>query len=171
MNAQPAPHCRPPDRLAQRHHRHQRGDPDRRRGVRRGLRRRLGARDPVRARRHRRAHPAGGAVCARRLCHDRFHPRRAARRAVYAPRSSALKQEIGAPQASNTYGSLNKLNVCSPSAVSCRNRARNFARSAKKMLREQTQNTYLHFCPISHVPVVVCQSVGIRTRGRTAAKG
>ena len=29
---------------------------------------------------------------------------------------------------------------------------------------------YMRPCPISHVPVVVCQSVGIRTRGRTAAR-
>src|SRR3954452_2593932 len=41
----------------------------------------------------------------------------------------------------------------------------------KKIVAKQTQNTYFQPCPISHVPVVVCQSVGIRTRGRTAAKG
>src|SRR5260370_42638517 len=41
----------------------------------------------------------------------------------------------------------------------------------KKNVAKQTQNPYLQSCPISHVPVVVCQSVGIRTRGRTAAKG
>jgi len=35
------------------------GDPDRRGGVRRSVCRRLGAPDPVRARQHRRAHPAG----------------------------------------------------------------------------------------------------------------
>lgn len=29
---------------------------------------------------------------------------------------------------------------------------------------------YLHACPISHVPVVACRLVGIRTRGRTAAR-
>src|SRR6266436_172983 len=41
----------------------------------------------------------------------------------------------------------------------------------KKNVAKQTQKTYFQPCPISHVPVVVCQSVGIRTRGRTAAKG
>src|SRR5580692_10152232 len=30
---------------------------------------------------------------------------------------------------------------------------------------------YFRSCPISHVPVAVCRSVGIRTRGRTAASG
>jgi hypothetical protein len=29
---------------------------------------------------------------------------------------------------------------------------------------------YVRNCPISHVPVAVCRSVGIRTRGRTAAR-
>ncbi len=46
-----------------------------------------------------------------------------------------------------------------------------FSLSLKKFLRSRSQNAYLRTCPISHVPVVVCQSVGIRTRGRTAAKG
>lgn len=41
----------------------------------------------------------------------------------------------------------------------------------KKVVAVGVQRTYLRTCPISHVPVVVCQSVGIRTRGRTAAKG
>lgn len=41
----------------------------------------------------------------------------------------------------------------------------------KKVVAVGVQRTYLRSCPISHVPVVVCQSVGIRTRGRTAAKG
>src|SRR5262249_4173103 len=41
----------------------------------------------------------------------------------------------------------------------------------KKILAKQSQKAYFQSCPISHVPVVVCQSVGIRTRGRTAAKG
>src|SRR5437868_14953787 len=46
-----------------------------------------------------------------------------------------------------------------------------FASSLKKNVANQTQKSYFRSCPISHVPVVVCQSVGIRTRGRTAAKG
>jgi hypothetical protein len=33
------------------------------------------------------------------------------------------------------------------------------------------KNYYFRACPISHVPVVACRSVGIRTRGRTAAWG
>jgi len=41
----------------------------------------------------------------------------------------------------------------------------------KKIVAKQNQKPYFQPCPISHVPVVVCQSVGIRTRGRTAAKG
>src|SRR3954468_8394141 len=41
----------------------------------------------------------------------------------------------------------------------------------KKNVAKQARTTYVHSCPISHVPVVVCQSVGIRTRGRTAPKG
>src|SRR3954452_2951967 len=44
-------------------------------------------------------------------------------------------------------------------------------RQRKKNVAKQARTTYVHSCPISHVPVVVCQSVGIRTRGRTAAKG
>src|SRR5437868_12611920 len=46
-----------------------------------------------------------------------------------------------------------------------------FASSLKKIVANQNQKSYFQPCPISHVPVVVCQSVGIRTRGRTAAKG
>lgn len=45
------------------------------------------------------------------------------------------------------------------------------ASQPKKVVAMGVQRTYLRSCPISHVPVVVCQSVGIRTRGRTAAKG
>jgi hypothetical protein len=41
----------------------------------------------------------------------------------------------------------------------------------KKNVAKQNKKPYFQPCPISHVPVVVCQSVGIRTRGRTAAKG
>ena len=48
---------------------------------------------------------------------------------------------------------------------------RQFCSQPKKILAKQSQNAYVRTCPISHVPVVVCQSVGIRTRGRTAAKG
>ena len=66
MSMQPTSTSCPPDRLAERHHRHLGGDPDRRRGVRRGVRRRLGARDPDGPRRHLRAHHPGGAVCHRR---------------------------------------------------------------------------------------------------------
>lgn len=50
-------------------------------------------------------------------------------------------------------------------------RAGESCRAPKKYVAQRTQNTYFPLCPISHVPVVVCQSVGIRTRGRTAAKG
>lgn len=50
-------------------------------------------------------------------------------------------------------------------------RVREICRYRKKILAPRSQKTYFVPCPISHVPVVVCQSVGIRTRGRTAAKG
>jgi hypothetical protein len=36
-------------------------------------------------------------------------------------------------------------------------------------LASRVRNAYFARCPISHVPVAVCRSVGIRTRGRTAA--
>ena len=49
----------------------------------------------------------------RRLHHGGVHPRRAARRAVYAARVSRLTQQSRAPPASNAYASLKKLNVCS----------------------------------------------------------
>src|SRR6266481_2042463 len=88
------PDQRPPDYLAERRHRHQ-------------------CRDPVRSRRHRRAHPASRAVCDRRLHHGDVHPRRAARRAVYASRVSRLSNKSRAPPALNAHTSLNKLNVCS----------------------------------------------------------
>jgi hypothetical protein len=38
-----------------------------------------------------------------------------------------------------------------------------------KMLATLGEIDYFLHCPISHVPVAVCRSVGIRTRGRTAA--
>ena len=47
MTTPSAEPSQPPDHLAERHHRDQRGDPDRRGSVRRGIRRRLGAGDPV----------------------------------------------------------------------------------------------------------------------------
>ena len=50
-------------------------------------------------------------------------------------------------------------------------RVREISPQPKKNIAKWTQNPYFQSCPISHVPVVVCQSVGIRTRGRTAAKG
>ena len=39
----------------------------------------------------------------------------------------------------------------------------------KKNLVKCVDIAYVRNCPISHVPVAVCRSVGIRTRGRTAA--
>src|SRR5690349_24715208 len=40
----------------------------------------------------------------------------------------------------------------------------------KKSLARIRDSTYVANCPISHVPVAACRSVGIRTRGRTAAR-
>src|SRR5262245_46696898 len=40
----------------------------------------------------------------------------------------------------------------------------------KKILVKRVNIAYVRNCPISHVPVAVCRSVGIRTRGRTAAR-
>ena len=48
-----------------------------------------------------------------------IRPRRAARRAVHAPLLARWQQESRAPQASNAYASLSKLNNRSPSAASC----------------------------------------------------
>ena len=42
------------------------------------------------------------------------------------------------------------------------------ARAAKKSCIRGANHLFAT-CPISHVPVAVCRSVGIRTRGRTAA--
>src|SRR5712691_2605608 len=41
---------------------------------------------------------------------------------------------------------------------------------SKKILVKCSPIAYVRNCPISHVPVAVCRSVGIRTRGRTAAR-
>src|SRR6266513_1549497 len=77
----------------------------------------------------------------------------------------------------NAYSPLKKLNVYSHSALLARRelrlqaRVRQICDQPKKNVAKGTQNPYLQNCPLSHVPVVVCQSVGIRTRGRTAAKG
>jgi hypothetical protein len=40
----------------------------------------------------------------------------------------------------------------------------------EKILAMRLHIAYVRDCPISHVPVAVCRSVGIRTRGRTAAR-
>ncbi len=40
---------------------------------------------------------------------------------------------------------------------------------ARKIVDSRSQLDYFGHCPFSHVPVAVCRSVGIRTRGRTAA--
>src|SRR5688500_9316100 len=58
-----------------------------------------------------------------------------------------------------------------PFVSTCKAQAAEICPQPKKIVAKRTQNTYFQPCPISHVPVVVCQSVGIRTRGRTAAKG
>jgi len=42
--------------------------------------------------------------------------------------------------------------------------------ATKKNLVKWVDIAYVRNCPISHVPVAVCRSVGIRTRGRTAAR-
>src|ERR1700745_891107 len=55
---------------------------------------------------------------------------------------------------------------CSPCASARRDRR---ART-KKILVKRVNIAYVRNCPISHVPVAVCRSVGIRTRGRTAAR-
>lgn len=39
--------------------------------------------------------------------------------------------------------------------------------SARKSSCRAGESAYLRLCPISHVPVVVCRSAGIRTRGRS----
>jgi hypothetical protein len=48
--------------------------------------------------------------------------------------------------------------------------AEDSAGATKKILEPRKQYPYLSLCPISHVPVAACQLVGIRTRGRTAAR-
>ena len=53
--------------------------------------------------------------------------------------------------------------------VTSARRSRNFHHACKFFLHCDGANPYLRRCPISHVPVAVCRSVGIRTRGRTAA--
>ena len=42
--------------------------------------------------------------------------------------------------------------------------------SPKIFLASEAKRPYVRDRPISHVPVAVCRSVGIRTRGRTAAR-
>jgi hypothetical protein len=42
--------------------------------------------------------------------------------------------------------------------------------ASRFFLAQNPESTYFHLCPNSHVPVAVCRSVGIRTRGRTAAR-
>src|SRR5262245_62990310 len=49
-------------------------------------------------------------------------------------------------------------------------RVREISPQHKKIVAKRTQSAYFDTCPISHVPVVVCQSVGIRTRGRTRSE-
>ena len=73
--------------------------------------------------------------------------------------------------------SLSNFNVCSSCERASAPSRPHFARDGRenrardqKILAPLSQKTYFPFCPISHVPVVVCRSVGIRTRGRTAAK-
>src|SRR5712691_11872317 len=73
----------PPDHVGARAHRAERGRPDRRRGVRRGLRGRLGARRPVPSRRNRRLRAAIDFLCDRALHHGELHSRRPQGRAVH----------------------------------------------------------------------------------------
>ena len=105
-------------------------------------------------------------VCAARRCSSlggvavmvafvrNAHAHRAVRRAT---RLSALARATA-----NMYASANlSLQRCD---------ARQKFRARAKISCTARQITYLRNCPISHVPVAVCRSVGIRTRGRTAAR-
>ncbi len=134
--------------------RDQRHHPDRRRGVRRRLRRLLGARHAVRLRLPRRAHPRrhpdGSAAwpswcssCARRISSSRS-PRAAER--ARCRRSSDRDDK----------------------ATSAQKIKEDLARGELNLLH-RAQNLLFRVCPISHVPVAVCRSVGSRTRGRPAA--
>ena len=119
-------------------------DPDRRRSVRRRLRRLMGARHLVRSRRDRRAGARRSVRALRPRRHGAVHPRRAQHRAVHRARLSASR--------SIAEAKVKKVFWCGE-----QNRLHN----SKKML--------FRLCPISHVPVAVCRSVGSRTKGRPAA--
>src|SRR6266849_5694280 len=79
---------RAPHELAERLDRAERRDPDRRRGVRRRLRWRLGGGKSARARRHGRLCAAGYLLPHRHRRNGRLHPQRHARRAFHAARLS-----------------------------------------------------------------------------------
>ena len=125
-------------------------------------------------------HRSGRAVRHRRRHHGRLHPRGPARRAVHAPRltsafKKALRRRHNFASRSRSDANLNSLFIFDRAArlthATLKACVREISPQPKKIVAKQTQNSYFHACPISHVPVVVCQSVGIRTRGRTAAKG
>ncbi len=136
---------KPPHRLAQRRHRHQRRHPDRRRGVRRRLRRLLGARHAVRSRR---------------------------------PRRSASSTDCSCSAASPSWRSSSATRTASSRSPRATERARRallkelvkkvFARG-ELILLHRAKNLLFPLCPISHVPVAVCRSVGSGTRGPPAA--
>ena len=112
------------------------------------------ARHPGRAVRHRRRHH-GGRSCA-------------ARSASSPSRGEADARERARARASEE--SLTSVHLHAALAQQSAPRLRKIRARRKKKLRSQFQKYYFLDCPISHVPVVVCRSVGIRTRGRTAAK-
>jgi len=81
------------------HHRHLGGDPDRRGGVRRGVCRRLGAGDPVRARRTSEHILQAVLFAIGRPDHGGVHPQRPAHRAVSGSAADAPASETAAAQA------------------------------------------------------------------------
>ncbi len=89
---------------------------------------------------------------------------------IIAKESSQIASRLGA----NAHDILTRVHLgradCALFATP-RTHIAKIAPRPKKVVAAGVQRTYLRSCPISHVPVVVCQSVGIRTRGRTAAKG
>ena len=109
---------------------------------------------PVRPRRLRRLRAADRVLRRRRRRDDRLRAQRATRRAVRQQEAERARH----------FARFRSRACCARVDQEIWRRVANTT-----VLDTRDESLMCASCPISHVPVAVCRSVGIRTRGRTAA--
>ena len=110
-----------------------------------------------------RAHPARRVLPLRRRRHGALRHERAPRRAFHRGLTASAPELSALASADLPFP---KISLRLAHYILCSRGSR-----AIKSVDSRAQIYYFDACPISHVPVAVCRSVGSRTRGRPAAWG